>query len=54
MHDDKLYITEATVPPGEPEPGLFQQALGFIDEKGNSIRYRTLYHNGFPAPPRTR
>ena len=54
MHENKLYIVEATVPAGEPEPGLFQQALGFIDEKGNSIRYQTLYHNGFPAPPRSR
>lgn len=54
MHENKLYIGEATVPAGEPEPGLFQQALGFIDEDGRSIRYRTLYHNGFPTPPRSR
>jgi hypothetical protein len=54
MHENKLYIGEATVPAGEPEPGLFQQALGFIDENGRSIRYQTLYHNGFPTPPRTR
>ena len=54
MHENKLYIGEATVPAGEPEPGLFQQALGFIDENGNSIRYQTLYHNGFPTPPRSR
>jgi hypothetical protein len=52
MHENKLYIGEATVPAGSPEPGLFQQALGFIDENGNSIRYQTLYHNGFPVPPR--
>ena len=54
MHENKLYIGEATVPAGEPEPGLFQQALGFIDENGRSIRYQTLYHNGFPTPPRSR
>jgi hypothetical protein len=54
MHENKLYIGEATVPAGDPEPGLFQQALGWIDENGNSIRYLTLYHNGFPAPPRAR
>jgi hypothetical protein len=54
MHENKLYLAEATVPAGEPEPGLFQQALGFIDENGRSIRYRTLYHNGFPTPPRSR
>jgi len=54
MHENKLYIGEATVPAGEPEPGLFQQALGFIDENGRGIRYQTLYHNGFPTPPRSR
>jgi hypothetical protein len=54
MHENKLYIAEATVPAGDPEPGLFQQALGFIDENGRSIRYQTLYHNGFPTPPRSR
>lgn len=54
MHADKLYIGEATVPAGAPEPGLFQQALGWIDEDGKSIRYQTLYHHGFPAPPRAR
>jgi hypothetical protein len=54
MHENKLYIGEATVPAGDPEPGLFQQSLGFIDENGKSIRYQTLYHNGFPAPPRAR
>jgi hypothetical protein len=54
MHTDKLYIGEATVPAGDPEPGLFQQALGWIDENGKSIRYQTLYHHGFPVPPRAR
>jgi hypothetical protein len=54
MHVDRLYIAEATVPAGDPEPGLFQQALGWIDEQGNSIRYQTLYHHGQPTPPRAR
>jgi hypothetical protein len=54
MHEDRLYIGEATVPAGSPEPGLFQQALGWVDKNGDSIRYLTLYHNGFPAPPRAR
>ena len=54
MHDDKLYIAEATVPAGAPEPGLFQQSLGWIDEEGRSIRYQTLYHQGFPTPARAR
>ena len=54
MHADRLYIAEATVPAGAPEPGLFQQALGWIDESGKSIRYQTLYHHGQPTPPRAR
>jgi hypothetical protein len=54
MHVDRLYIAEATVPGGDPEPGLFQQALGFIDQDGRSIRYQTLYHHGQPTPPRAR
>jgi len=54
MHADRLYIGEATVPAGAPEPGLFQQALGWIDDDGKSIRYQTLYHHGFPTPPRAR
>ena len=54
MHENRLYISEGTVPAGYPEPGLFQQSLGWIDEAGNPIRYQTLYHNGFPAPPRGR
>jgi hypothetical protein len=54
MHVDRLYIAEATVPAGDPEPGLFQQALGWIDEQGNSIRYQTLYHHGQATPPRAR
>ena len=36
---------------GYPEPGLFYQSLGFLDEKGNGIRYADFYHNGFPKPP---
>jgi len=51
MHEDRLYIMEGTVPAGYPEPGLFQQSLGFIDENGDRIRYRSIYGNGFPPPP---
>jgi hypothetical protein len=54
MHETRLYIAEATVPAGSPEPGLFQQSLGWVDENGRSIRYRTLYHEGFPTPARAR
>ena len=54
MHENKLYIVEGTVPAGYPEPGLFQQSLGWLDENGTSIRYQTYYSNGFPTPPRAR
>ena len=52
MHENKLYILEGTVPGGYPEPGMFQQSMGWIDVNGTGFRYGSLYHNGFPAPPR--
>src|SRR5678815_503397 len=52
MHDNRLYISEGTVPDGDPEPGLFQQSLGFVDSDGNGIRYRDYYDNDYPPPPR--
>ena len=52
MHENRLYITEGTVPAGHPEPGLFQQSLGWLDENGNPIRYLSHYVNGQPAPAR--
>jgi len=39
LHARRLYILEATVPPGSPPPGDFQVSLGILDEKGNRIRY---------------
>ena len=58
MHEMKLYILEGTVPVGSPEPGLFQQSMGWVDKDGNGIRYQTIYANEFyglkemPPPPR--
>src|SRR5262245_24342579 len=52
MHENKLYIIEGTVPAGYPEPGLFQQSLGWLDENGLGLRYQSYYSNGFPPPPR--
>lgn len=52
MHANRLYITEGTVPAGYPEPGLFQQSLGFVDEDGNHIRYRDYYDNDYSPPDR--
>jgi hypothetical protein len=52
MHENRLYIIEGTVPAGYPEPALFQQSLGWLDENGVGLRYQTYYSNGFPPPPR--
>jgi len=52
MHNQKLYISEGTSAVGEPDAGLFQQSFGWIDENGRNIRYESLYHHAFPAPPR--
>ena len=52
MHENKLYILEGTVPAGYPEPGLFQQSLGWLDENGVGLRYQAYYSNGYPVPPR--
>jgi hypothetical protein len=53
MHLDRLYIFEGTVPPGRPEPGLFQQSVGFLDYKGRRVRYQYVYSNRYPPPPLT-
>jgi len=47
MHEHKLYIIEGTVPKGYPDPGLFQQSMGFVDKDGNPIRYQILYSNSY-------
>ena len=52
MHENHLYIFEATVPAGAPPPALFQQSLGFLDQNGVRVRYNTIYANGYPAPTR--
>ena len=48
MHENKLYIMEGTVPSGRPEPGLFQQSLGWIDQEGRPVRYQQIiYSNAY-------
>ena len=42
LHDSKLYVFEATVPPRTPPPGMFQQSLEFVDAEGNRIRYQNF------------
>jgi hypothetical protein len=49
MHENRLYIVDATVPPGAPAPGLFQVSLRFLDSEWDGIQ---MYSNGYPPPPR--
>jgi hypothetical protein len=52
MHENRLYIFEATVPKGAPSPALFQQSAGFLDKNGGRVRYNSIYSNAYPAPTR--
>ena len=59
MHENRLYILEATVPPGALRHlDSFQVSVRFLDEAWNPVRYSwvgtQLYSNGYPPPPRTR
>ena len=47
QHAGRLYIHQATVNAGMPEPILFMQGLAWADEKGLAIRYRTIYTEGY-------
>lgn len=42
LRESRLYILDATVAPGTPPGGMFQQSLQFIDENGETITYRNF------------
>jgi hypothetical protein len=46
MHENKLYILEATAPRGVRGQEQFQQSLGWLDENGIGLRYTDVYSNG--------
>jgi hypothetical protein len=50
MHDNRLVMTEATLPRGYPPPVIFQQGLGWLDEDGTRIRYQLMNYNEPDAP----
>jgi len=50
LHENHLYIFDATVAKGMPPPLIFQQSPEFLDANGNPIRYRTFYFNPVPEP----
>lgn len=45
MHENRLYVFEGTTPKGYPDPALFQGSVGFVNEKGEGIRYLDYYSN---------
>ena len=49
LHQRKLYMLEATVPPGAPLPMLFQVSLSILDEAGEVVRY-TIDADGQRVP----
>jgi hypothetical protein len=57
MRENVLYILDATVPKGYPEPSLFPQSLNFVDKDGRGVRYQVIYSNEIhglracPVPP---
>jgi hypothetical protein len=56
MNRMKLFIFEATVPKGYPQPLQFQVSQGWVDRDGKGYRYQSMYNNqfheieGYPRP----
>ena len=50
LHENRLYILDATAPSAAAPPIIFQQSFGFLDAAGNPVRYRPFYFNRFPEP----
>ena len=50
LHENRLYILDATAPSDAAPPIIFQQSFGFLDAAGNPVRYRPFYFNRFPEP----
>ncbi len=49
VNDKRLFILEATSPPGVPPPAHFQQSLGIFDETGRRVRFE-IDANGQRSP----
>jgi len=50
LHENRLYIFDATVAKNQPPPLIFQQTPEFLDQNGKSVRYRTYYYDKLPEP----
>jgi hypothetical protein len=48
LHENRLYILDATVTKVSPPPIIFQQSFAVLDAEGKNLRYRTYYFNKVP------
>ncbi|MBI2187460.1 MAG: hypothetical protein HYU37_10155 [Acidobacteria bacterium] len=53
LHENRLYILDATAPANAAPPIIFQQSFGFLDANGNPVQYKEFYFNRLP-PARLR
>ena len=49
LHENRLYILDATAAKGEAPPIIFEQSFGFLDAEGKPVQYRSFYFNRLPA-----
>ncbi len=49
LHENRLYIIDATAPNNDVPPIIFQQSFGFLDAEGKPVQYRSFYFNRLPA-----
>ena len=48
LHENRLYIVDATVPGNSPAQGIFQQNLEMLGADGRNVRYNEIYSNRLP------
>lgn len=48
LHENRLYILDATAPPDAAPPIIFQQSFGFLDANGQPVQYKEFYFNRLP------
>ena len=49
LHENRLYIIDATAASNDVPPIIFQQSFGFLDADGKPVQYRSFYFNRLPA-----
>jgi len=48
LHENRLYILDATAAKNEVPPIIFQQSFGFLDPDGKPVQYSAFYFNRLP------